>query len=196
ISTNAKKLMTAYAKILLALECDMDDSSKRSLESARDSIKELWTNYLTYTASQNTDYEKILYQYQKAADTSYDSIKNQSYTFSSAYCGSSVTVAQFFSQVKSNYNALVEKLEAQLNTLDIILNGGYIAYDGFVRNVKSLDQVRTLLEEYIEKRDDWGDEAHGASTSYAVEEQAEYDGGEENALARELAEKGVVIIDD
>ncbi|MCD7754238.1 MAG: DUF5702 domain-containing protein [Clostridiales bacterium] len=198
IRTNAAKLMQAYAKILLALECDMDDSSKTTLESARDNIKKTWTDYLSYTAGQNSNCETVLYQYKTVKDREFNSIKNRTYMFDSEFCGEQVDINNFFSEVESAYSSVYNMLTSQISRLNTIINGGSVSYGGNTYTAKSLSELKALLEDYINKRDDWGDAAYSSNTGYAQSEQAEYSGEGEKTdeLAQELAEKGVEIIDD
>lgn len=199
ISTNATKLMKAYAKIVLALECDMDETSKTTLQNARSSIRTAWENYLSYTNARNAAYETVLYQYKTAIDRYYNNIKNMTYEFTSEFCnGSSVTIGGFFQSVRDKYGSLVDQLNAQIGRLNTIINGGSVSYGGNTYTAKSLSELKVLLEDYINKRDDWGDAAYSSNTGYAQSEQAEYSGEGENtdAFAQELAEKGVEIIDD
>ncbi len=210
ISDNGNKLMEAYAKILLAIACGVPNKTTgEALADARDDIAEEWTNYLSYSVNQDTKLEIILKQYNDAAKVNYPAITKMTYEFQSEYCNASVTVGGFFEKVREVYGTLAEELQMQIDRLNIVINGGSFTYDhnGKAYTAKSLEELKSLVVTYMEKREDWGDAIENSSSDsdYKKQEEANYSGeknGEyvpneqEEQLAALLREHGTGIIDD
>ena len=102
-------------------------------------------------------------------------MQERRYEFYSDYCGASVTIGGFFEAVKNEFGTLGEQLDYQIGQVDVILNGGKTSYHGRDYKPVSLTALKAKIKEYTDKRNDWGDESYKHNTSYAKDDQKEYE---------------------
>jgi hypothetical protein len=201
INTNGKKLMAQYAKILLALKCQLPENTvdtdwEATLENAKSSIESIRRNYLTYSNG-TTTYEGILSNYYRVAVTNrtVKNVQDCTYEFTSAYCdGASKTIGQFFEAVRDEFTTISSKLERQIANIDTVLDGGEITYNGSKYTVVSLSSLEAAIQNYTDKREAWGSEAYSHGTKYAEKEQKEYSEAPSDStseFAAALGEDGV-----
>lgn len=207
INNNASRLMVLYAKILLALDCELpevlsaaDTDWAQELRKAQSSIESVRNNYLTYS-NKTTTYESALSNYYHIAvenGTVY-AVRHCTYEFESAYCNNaSKTVGGFFEAVRDEFSGITDSLQHQIDQINIILNGGKITYNGTQYEVVSLTTLKRKIQEYTDARDNWGEEAYRHSTDYARDEQREYTeatSDTNNDFSAALGENGVEAVE-
>lgn len=192
IGSNANKLMTMYAKILLAESCELPEQTNPSepswgqrLQEAKNIIASVQRNYLSYGDS-SSEYERVLQNYSSVAGRTVQNVQNLTYEFYSDYCGASVTLGGFFEYVRGEFNGLSSVIGTQIANIDLIIDGGTITYRGDDYTVVSLTNLNASVQEYIRTRDVWGTEAGNHDTDYAKTERAEYDGTADETANNEL----------
>lgn len=181
IGSNGTKLMVLYAKILLALECELPawqngtdgDYWRTLLNSMKNSIESCQRNYLSYN-SYNTDYERVLGQYASVAKSTVSKVQNRQYTFYSDFCEDYVTLGEFLSAVRTEFNSLYTQIKSQIDRINLALAGGTVTYNGRSYTAVDIDDLAVLIKNYTTARENWGSLADAGTTDYAVQEQEEY----------------------
>lgn len=209
IKTNSRKIMVMYAKILLALECQLpakqnplDSTWQTDLEEAKSEIEGIFSNYLTYS-NRTTQFETILSQYAGAASRTVDAVKERRYEFDSEYTNtfhgvSKVTVGQFFQYIRENIGVQYTCVVEQIANIDLILNGGKVSYRGKQYTVVPLNDLKESIQTAYEAREAWGTEAKkhdNGSNNYAKDEVNEYN-GEGNTLGAVLRSDPETLVEE
>lgn len=200
-----RTLMDRYARLKAARECDpypeesdLPENWKAQLDDAMSRIESVQKQY--YTRDGRSSYSQLVNRYKTvAADRgTIRAVQERQYEFTSEYLGRNVTIGAFIGEVKNEFSQLDTALTEQIKRLDVAIDGGWIKYNGKNYKVNSLDQLKNLLINYVNKREDWGNKAKNGGTAYAESELQEYNGqeSEEDALAAELAEIGEEAMDN
>ncbi len=190
IRNAGNRLMKAYAGILLAKECILPQQENvpeeqkwaSKLETWQQSIESAYTNYLTYETA-TTQFERLLSDYKRVADTTVNYVIDRKYEFTSVYTNTyhgraSVTIGGFFDCVRSEFESLSTQLDAQIANIDLILNGGTVTFNGAEYTVPSLDSLKAAIEKSQNARNAWGAEAHShgrEGNEFVQQEQDEFD---------------------
>ena len=110
-----------------------------------------------------------------------DKIIGRKYTFTSEYMGGEVTIEQFTNKVSDRYAKEIDYLTTMIQYIDVVINGGNIVIDGKSKDLEALQDLRKLVEDYVNTKNDWSDKAHGISENkHGKEDIAEIDGIKKN----------------
>ena len=212
IRNAGNRLMEAYAGILLAQECILptqtnipeEEKWAAKLETWKQNIESAYYNYLT-TQSPTTQFERLLSDYKRVADKTVAAVKDRTYEFVSqytnTYCGrASVTIGQFFEEVRKEFGNMATYLEDQIANIDLIINGGTVKFNKEEYTVPSLDSLKEAIKKSQDARTEWGTEAENHDTDYAKQEQGEYHSeppqGKNQVYAPQLRGNGLEEVDE
>lgn len=205
LNSRGRTLMDRYARLKAAKECDpypeesdLPENWQTQLSNAMSRIESVQNRY--YTRNGNSSYSQLVNRYKTIAENrgTIRAVQERQYEFASEYLGRNVTIGAFIGEVKNEFSQLDTELTKQIKRLDVAINGGWIKYNGKNHIVLSLNNLKELVKNYVNKRENWGNKAQNGGTAYAEAELQEYTGqeSEEDAFASQLAELGEDAVDD
>lgn len=189
---------------------DLPSDWKNQLQNAMGKIEAVQRDY--FTAGGSSSYLTLVHRYRKTAESNatyggglgtVDNVKERRYEFLSEYLGRNARIGEFLEAVRNEFDQIDKDIEVQINRLDIVIHGGFFAFDEKAYKAVSLDKLKDLVNTYSSKRESWGSaiSGSGSNSSYAQSERAEYNGettgsSEEAELAAKLETLGGQAVDD
>ena len=179
VRTAGDTLLKRYAKLQAAAECeplpegdDLPEDWQTQLSDACDEIEKVYGGCLDKDG--DSDYLKAMNEYFEKAEEVVPKVKNRQYTFSSKLTDKGgETLDGFAAQLATLINGTRGALQAQIDRLDVAIDGGTLPNG---KGVKSLDELLTLAQDFTNSRNAWGNAAANSGTEYGAQEYELYQG--------------------
>ena len=198
--TAADNMLIAYAKLLAAGSCEIDETykltwettDKRAYEQIINDVKSLQGQYLVAGKVNSSDYYlKLVNKLEKYSSENKNNVKSGSLTLSNGK-----TIGATVSEISTKLNGYRTELEDILDSLDIILNGdGGDSLDMPWDKYKGLDNLDDYVEDYHSSFKNWqGVAQDGAGTPMADADLKEID--ENKQKYSEVTKESVTLLEN
>ena len=209
-------LLSLHAKITAALQCEappqgtgdaLPSDWRTNLADEKGKIYDCWVAFLSPGQDEtqhDSGYKTRIKEYIELAGRVKKNIDNEEYTFDSAYLGKNdVSPSEFLREAGPDLDTLKNILHKRHEELQVAINGGTIEVAGEKKEVKKLDEIQGLYNEYLIKTEEWGSSSEGVDTNYAKQEHQRYENvkagnkedetsNEVDTLASDIKEKNVL----